>query len=102
MKKCPIYGSRHKCTERRVKYKIKNGKIKILTYKRCACGHEYLVSRKTFPLREPIPNRDVCQNPFLERLCGNPNVIVAIMIGHHYYPICKNCWDMIAQSNLEW
>lgn len=44
-----------------------------------------------------------CQNPFkirAKKCCSE--IAVSIQKDGRMFFICKNCWDVIAKSNLEW
>lgn len=42
-----------------------------------------------------------CQSP-LNPECGSRDIVVYIMFGGKRLPICRKCWEMLADSNLEW
>lgn len=45
---------------------------------------------------------EVCQNPFRSEPCSNTDIAVVLYIDGRYYPVCRSCWQEIAESDLEW
>ncbi|MBS7616343.1 hypothetical protein KEJ45_04010 [Candidatus Bathyarchaeota archaeon] len=42
-----------------------------------------------------------CKNPW-NKECKNENITVYIVVKGDKIPICKSCWNKIAEKDLEW
>ncbi|MEM2118206.1 MAG: hypothetical protein QW386_04225 [Candidatus Bathyarchaeia archaeon] len=42
-----------------------------------------------------------CKNPW-NKECKNPNIEVYILFKGEKTPICKRCWNRLADKELEW
>lgn len=47
-------------------------------------------------------HKEVCQNPWLKHPCKNTDIVVYIVYENQRLPICRKCWEKIAESDLEW
>jgi len=41
-----------------------------------------------------------CRNPW--KKCGNTDIVVFIRVNDENLPICRECWNEIADSDKEW
>lgn len=44
---------------------------------------------------------EMCQNPFKKKKCNSGEPIVTYITGNKI-PICKKCWEEIADSDFQW
>lgn len=47
------------------------------------------------------PKMTHCTNPW-NGGCGNTDIVVYIAHKNNYLPICRSCWNKIAEENIEW
>ena len=45
--------------------------------------------------------KETCRNPWNEA-CRNTDILLYIKKGKTLYPICRACWNKIADSDVEW
>ena len=52
-------------------------------------------------LKEANTKLEYCQNPWNPR-CESPDIELYIVYEGKTIPICKSCWQKIAETDLEW
>jgi hypothetical protein len=45
--------------------------------------------------------REQCANPWNGK-CGSTDITVYISLNEDYLPICRSCWNKIADKDFEW
>jgi len=48
-----------------------------------------------------VRSLEVCHNP-LKSDCQSSDIVVYIQVGSERFPICRQCWSDLAESDVEW
>ncbi|MEM0314220.1 MAG: hypothetical protein QXY34_03605 [Candidatus Bathyarchaeia archaeon] len=46
-------------------------------------------------------SEESCRNP-MKPECNNADIVLSIRIRNKLFPICRVCWQEIAEKDLEW